>query len=101
MLGNLLDNARRHARSLVMFEAISQGREVLIRIGDDGPGLSEAEIATVRQPGRRLDESQPGHGFGIPITAEIAELYGGRLEFGRAPEGGLEARLVLPAAIVE
>ncbi len=101
MLGNLLDNARRHARSLVTFDAGSQGREVLIRIGDDGLGLSEAEIATVRQPGRRLDESQPGHGFGIPITAEIAELYGGRLEFGRAGEGGLEARLVLPAATVE
>ncbi len=97
MLGNLLDNALAHARARVVIEATGDGREVLIRIADDGPGLSPAEIATVRQPGRRLDESQPGHGFGLPITAEIAELYGGRLELGRAPEGGLEARLVLLA----
>ncbi|WP_427024313.1 sensor histidine kinase [Aureimonas ureilytica] len=97
MLGNLLDNALAHARGRVVIDATGDGREVLIRIADDGPGLSPTEIATVRQPGRRLDESQPGHGFGLPITAEIAELYGGRLELGRALEGGLEARLVLPA----
>ncbi|WP_062215183.1 sensor histidine kinase, partial [Aureimonas sp. AU20] len=90
MLGNLLDNALRHARSLVVLEGALADREVLIRICDDGRGLSTDEIATVRQPGRRLDESQPGHGFGIPITAEIAELYGGRLDLGRAGEGGLE-----------
>lgn len=98
MLGNLLDNAMAHAKTRIVLEAASDGRDLRIRIKDDGPGLSPEEIATVRQPGRRLDETQPGHGFGIPITAEIAELYGGRLELGRAAEGGLEACLVLPSA---
>ncbi|WP_061933138.1 HAMP domain-containing sensor histidine kinase [Aureimonas sp. AU22] len=98
MLGNLLDNAIRHARARV---ALSYGRtenEAWIRVADDGPGLAEHEIAVVQQAGRRLDESEPGHGFGLPITREIAELYGGRLELGRADEGGLAACLRLPTA---
>lgn len=98
MLGNLVDNALRHARTEV---AIAYGRierNVHVRVCDDGPGLSDADAALVRQAGRRLDETTPGHGFGLPITIEIAELYGGRLELGRAAAGGLEARLILPAA---
>ncbi len=32
--------------------------------------------------GRRLDEAVPGDGFGLPITLELAELYGGGLALG-------------------
>ncbi|RIY00778.1 sensor histidine kinase [Aureimonas flava] len=96
MLGNLLDNACRHARARVVLETTQHGTQAVARIADDGPGLSETEIDAVVQPGRRLDETRPGHGFGLPITAEIAGLYGGSLALGRAPEGGLEARLALP-----
>ncbi|WP_182084235.1 HAMP domain-containing sensor histidine kinase [Aureimonas sp. ME7] len=98
MLGNLLDNACRHAKSTVLMETTRSGANATIRIADDGRGLTEPEIAAVLQPGRRLDETTPGHGFGLPITAEIAALYGGALTLGPAPEGGLEARLLLPLA---
>ncbi|WP_279482727.1 HAMP domain-containing sensor histidine kinase [Aureimonas sp. SK2] len=96
MLGNLLENACRHAGSRVVLETHQDGAQGIARIADDGPGLTEVEIDAVLQPGRRLDETRPGHGFGLPITAEIAGLYGGRLTLSRAPEGGLEARLALP-----
>lgn len=98
MLGNLVDNALRHARTQVSIAYGRIERDVVVRIADDGAGLSDADAAVVRQAGRRLDETTPGHGFGLPITIEIAELYGGRLELGRAAMGGLEARLVLPTA---
>ena len=35
----------------------------------------------MRGPGKRIDESMPGYGFGLPITRELAELrsrLGGR-----------------------
>ena len=48
------------------------------------------------RPGRRLDESVPGYGFGLPITRELAELYGGSLALSRAALGGLKAELCLP-----
>ncbi len=45
---------------------------------------------------RRLDERVPGHGFGLAITTELAELYGGGLALDRSAMGGLRARLRLP-----
>jgi signal transduction histidine kinase len=69
---------------------------VEIRIEDDGPGLSPEEAEAVRERGRRLDEGVPGDGFGLPITLELAELYGGSLTLGRGSLGGLSAGLVLP-----
>jgi signal transduction histidine kinase len=41
-------------------------------------------------------ESVPGYGFGLPITRELAELYGGSLSLSRSGLGGLKAELRLP-----
>ena len=48
--------------------------------------------------GQRLDESKPGSGLGLSIVADLAHLYKGRFELEPSPEGGLRARLELPAA---
>ncbi len=68
----------------------------MVAIEDDGPGLGPEALAAVAQRGRRLDETVPGHGFGLAITTELAELYGGGLELDRSGMGGLRARLRLP-----
>ena len=47
--------------------------------------------------GQRLDETKPGSGLGLSIVVELAGLYGGALNLGTAPIGGLRAELVLPA----
>lgn len=97
MLGNLVENACQWCRSAVRITAAAEGAQVRLTIADDGPGLPESEAASVLARGRRLDESAPGHGFGLPIAQELAELYGGGLELGRAELGGLAVRLTLPA----
>lgn len=96
MLGNLLDNAWRWAASRIVVTAVNDGRTVRIDIDDDGPGLAEAAIAEALQPGRRLDERTDGHGFGLPIARELAELHGGSLWLEVSPLGGLRATLRLP-----
>ncbi|MFG5121121.1 ATP-binding protein [Methylorubrum sp. POS3] len=96
MLGNLIDNACRWARSRVRIGAARSGALIELRVEDDGPGLSTGQVAHVLQRGRRLDESVPGDGFGLPITLELAELYGGDLRLERSDLGGLLARLRLP-----
>jgi signal transduction histidine kinase len=99
MMGNLLDNAWRHARSRIRVVATANGAEVAIEIADDGPGLDEAAIRLALMPGRRLDERGDGHGFGLSIATELAELNGGSLALGRPPANpGLIARLVLPSS---
>jgi signal transduction histidine kinase len=72
---------------------------VRIVIGDDGQGLSDSAITEALVPGRRLDERGAGHGFGLPIAQELAELNGGELTLGNALIlGGLSATLRLPAS---
>ena len=98
LLGNLLDNAVRHARAAVSVDAVRDGRRVRLTIADDGPGIPAAARAEVATPGLRLDERGDGHGFGLAIVAELAALYGGAMTLDAAPAGGLAVRLDLPAA---
>jgi signal transduction histidine kinase len=100
MVGNLLDNACKWAKSRVWVTAARAGGagnfEVLV--DDDGPGLTEAERAKAVKRGQRLDETKPGSGLGLSIVAELAHLYKGRFELEPSPQGGVRARLELPAA---
>ncbi len=96
MLGNLLDNACKWAMTSVSATARAEGDTVRIDVEDDGPGLSPEAIAQALMPGRRLDERADGHGFGLPIARELAELHGGALRLGTSALGGLCATLILP-----
>jgi len=97
MLGNLVDNACRWCRGQVRVSAAAEDGSVRVRVEDDGPGLDAEAAAAVMARGRRLDEGVPGHGFGLPITLELAELYGGGLSLDRSDLGGLRSELRLPA----
>ncbi|HUD87506.1 MAG TPA: sensor histidine kinase [Xanthobacteraceae bacterium] len=103
MAGNLVDNACKWASSRVFVEVLVQPPDVAgagpmlrIVVDDDGRGLTAAEIAQVSRRGQRLDESKPGSGLGLSIVVDLAALYGGNLELGKAPIGGLRAELALP-----
>jgi signal transduction histidine kinase len=99
LLGNLLDNASKWARQRVLVTAVREGPMVEMTIEDDGPGLSDQQAVEVMRPGHRIDESAPGYGFGLPITRELAELYGGNVELTRSRLGGLQAVVSLPAPV--
>ena len=100
MVGNLLDNACKWAKSQVWVSAArcdgAGNFEVLV--DDDGPGLTGPDRAKAVKRGQRLDETKPGSGLGLSIVAELAHLYKGRFELEPSPQGGLRARLNLPAA---
>lgn len=102
MLGNLVDNACKWAKSRVVIEAVAEtggGRPMLrIVVDDDGRGLSLEERDQVARRGLRLDETKPGSGLGLSIVVDLALLYRGSFTLGAAPIGGLRAELVLPAA---
>jgi signal transduction histidine kinase len=103
MVGNLVDNACKWARSRVRIE-VSLGSAmpddamtmVCIVVDDDGPGLTLAERAQVARRGQRLDETKPGSGLGLSIVTDLVQLYRGSLNLGVSPFGGLRAELLLP-----
>jgi signal transduction histidine kinase len=103
MLGNLLDNACKWAKSRVVVTGSllppSGGRDPLVEItvDDDGAGLDPSMREAVLQRGVRVDEAGPGSGLGLAIVRDLAGLYGGAITLGPSPPGGLRATLRLPA----
>jgi len=98
MLGNLVDNAAKWANQRLRIVAEVEDGRVVVVVEDDGPGMAGDRLPEALRPGQKLDESTPGYGFGLPITRELAELYGGSLDLGRSELGGLRASLTLPLA---
>jgi len=98
MLGNLMDNACKWARSRVLVHVECAGDRLLIVVEDDGPGIPKQQQVEVLTRGRRLDEKVPGSGLGLDIAQDIAGLYRGSITLGQTSRGGLSAQLDLPAA---
>lgn len=103
MLANLVDNACKHARSIVRLSAASvdDGKSVCIRVEDDGPGLPPEAFDVVFDIGQRWDSQQPGAGLGLAIVRDLARLYGGEVSLQASSLGGLSATLALPLATKE
>jgi signal transduction histidine kinase len=98
MLGNLLDNACKWAKTRVEVRSAVDEGQVVTTVDDDGPGLDPSLRETVLRRGVRADEAARGSGLGLAIVADLAELYGGSIALGSSPLGGLRATLRLPAA---
>lgn len=93
MLGNLLDNACKWARSRVTLTSAVADGFVAVIVDDDGPGLDPSMREAVLQRGVRADEAAPGSGLGLAIVSDLAELYGGSIALEPSPDGGVRARL--------
>jgi signal transduction histidine kinase len=98
MLGNLLDNACKWAKSHVSVTSSVEVSNIAILIDDDGLGIDPAKRDFVLKRGVRADEAAPGSGLGLAIVRDLAELYGGTITLESSPLGGLRARLRLPRA---
>lgn len=96
MLGNLLDNACKWARSRVAILSSLEDDRLVITVDDDGPGLDPSMRARVLQRGVRADQQVQGSGLGLAIVSDLAELHGGSVTLETSPLGGTRARLQLP-----
>lgn len=90
ILGNLLENAARHAQRRVR---ISE-REGRFEVEDDGPGLPEGGETLIRERGGRLDETGSA-GLGLAIVQDVLEAYGAHMRFSRSELGGLRVSVDL------
>lgn len=98
MLGNLIDNAGKWARTRVLVEVQREGAHVVFTIDDDGPGIPEAKRERMFERGVQLGDTRGGAGLGLDIVRTLAQTYGGGVQALAAPLGGLRMRLTLPAA---
>lgn len=99
LLGNLLDNACKWARSQVRLSVVP-GERWRFTVEDDGPGVAEAELANITGRGVRVDENTVGHGLGLAIARDLLDQYRGTLRFDASPElGGLRVLAQVPRSV--
>lgn len=99
ILGNLMDNACKWARTTVRVSVeLKDGaaRTVAVHVDDDGAGVAPDLRARVLARGVRADEQAPGTGLGLAIAQDLAALYDGAVTLGDSPLGGLRATVTLP-----
>lgn len=96
---NLLDNAERHARTMVTVSLMSVGDGIELVVRDDGPGVPTMDRERIFERFARSDEARGrdsgGSGLGLAIAREIAHAHGGTLEL-LDTDSGATFRLTLP-----
>jgi signal transduction histidine kinase len=99
VLGNLLENALRFARSRVRVEVISSGERTLVRVGDDGPGVPPMDRARAFDRFSRGQEPRgPGSGLGLAVAKELARADGASISLGDSDLGGASFEVDYPAS---
>lgn len=85
LLGNLLDNAWKWARSRICLVIEPKENGVIhIRVDDDGPGVDPDQLEVLAQRGRRHDENRPGSGIGLSIVKSLVEELRGEVRFANS-----------------
>ena len=101
LVGNLADNAARHARTRVAFSLAEHDGTVVLRVDDDGPGIPVEERLRVFERFVRLDEARArddgGSGLGLAIVAQVSAAHRGTVTADGAPSGGARLEVCLPA----
>ncbi|WP_138896601.1 sensor histidine kinase, partial [Streptomyces chryseus] len=105
VLGNLLDNAQRHARGRVEVSVRRERGAVVVGVSDDGAGVPAGEHERIFERFVRLDDARSrddgGAGLGLAIARDVARRHGGTLSVARGPLGGALFELRLPVAAGE
>ena len=82
LLGNVLDNARRHAAAMVTVRISADRTHVVVEVTDDGPGLPSGAESRAFDRFVTLD-GQGGTGLGLAIARDLARRQGGELSYER------------------
>lgn len=99
-VGNLVDNAVKHAASMVTADVSAVGEHAVITVTDDGPGIAPVDLPHVferlyvsqHQPARAENPS----GMGLAIVRELVIAMGGTVEAWSHEPSGTTMTIRLP-----
>ena len=84
ILGNVLDNACKAAKSQVLLTVVTSAKQLVIIVEDDGKGICVEKQAQIFERGIRADSYQQGHGIGLAIVRDLIDSYDGQLSVLRS-----------------
>lgn len=93
IIGNLVENAVRHANAAVVIHAEASGETTSIAIEDDGPGLDAGAQQTALRRGFSSAGDPASTGLGLSITRDLVESYSGEFSLETSDTGGLKVLL--------
>ncbi len=100
LLSNLIQNALKYAGNADVALGRADG-VATIEVRDDGPGIALEDLDRVFEPFFRGERSRNrdtgGIGLGLASVRAVARAHGGDVTIENRPEGGLRARVLLPA----
>ncbi|WP_152617534.1 sensor histidine kinase [Phaeacidiphilus oryzae] len=95
LIANALDALPEGAHVRIGAEALPRRGAVVVRVVDDGPGMSAEARSTAFH--RFGNPEASGSGLGLAIVHRLATANGGRVRLADTPGGGLTAVIELPA----
>ncbi|MGR6872853.1 ATP-binding protein [Pseudomonas sp. HK3] len=96
VLGNLLDNGFKYAKSTISVNVSTRNNKLIITIEDDGNGLLSEDCMIIFNRGLRIDETPNGQGLGLSIVKNVIESYHGSIEASTSPLGGARFMIEIP-----
>jgi two-component system osmolarity sensor histidine kinase EnvZ len=101
LIANLLRNALEYAGRDIVVRTYQAAQTFILSVLDRGPGIPIAQMERLKQPFTRMEAARSGpggSGLGLAIVERVTRLHNGRFELLPREGGGLEARVILPAA---
>jgi len=91
VLANLIENARHHAGAdaRVTVTLRAEGERAILRVADDGPGISPANADRVFVPFFTTARDRSGTGLGLTIARGLVEAHGGSIALLPSERGAL------------
>lgn len=92
VIGNLIDNGLKFAGGRMTLAVRTDGDRALIVVGDDGPGISDADLPHIFErlyvTGAQPVRAENSSGLGLAIVQQLVTAMGGRVRAERDPELG-------------
>jgi len=92
ILDNLITNAKKYTPygTKVNVEAQNIGKEIMLTIADQGPGIPQEELDNLFERyyrGTNTTDDITGTGLGLAITKQLIDLHGGTISVQSGAEG--------------
>lgn len=103
-IANVIDNAVKFTSPAdhIEISVSSTGKVAEVRVQDDGPGMSDAEIDHAFDRFWRAQDarSTPGFGLGLSLVQQISTAHHGKATITSAPGAGAVVTISLPLTLI-